>query len=71
MRVQLTGIFPGLERSLDLTNTGGLLTLLNGHQTPAAIHRDRRPGRRRTSLPGEGLAAQISRHASGTITPFK
>ncbi|GHG35439.1 IS110 family transposase [Streptomyces hydrogenans] len=35
---QLTGIFPGLERALDLTNKGPL-TLLTGYQTPAAIRR--------------------------------
>jgi hypothetical protein len=33
LRAQLTGIFPGLERALDLTNTGPL-TLLTGYQTP-------------------------------------
>ncbi|MFJ4633782.1 IS110 family transposase [Streptomyces sp. NPDC088847] len=38
LRAQLTGIFPGLERALDLTNKGPL-TLLTGHQTPAAIRR--------------------------------
>jgi transposase len=38
LRAQLTGIFPGLERALDLTNTGPL-TLLTGYQTPAAIRR--------------------------------
>ncbi|GHE12063.1 IS110 family transposase [Streptomyces alanosinicus] len=38
LRAQLTGIFPGLERTLDLTNTGPL-TLLTGYQTPAAIRR--------------------------------
>ncbi|MFJ6785306.1 IS110 family transposase [Streptomyces yangpuensis] len=38
LRAQLTGIFPGLERSLDLTNKGPL-TLLTGYQTPAAIRR--------------------------------
>ncbi|MCM2424126.1 IS110 family transposase [Streptomyces sp. RKAG293] len=40
---QLTGIFPGLERVLDLTNTGPLV-LLTGYQTPAAL---RRIGRKR------------------------
>jgi transposase len=38
LRAQLTGFFPGLERALDLTNTGPL-TLLTGYQTPAAIRR--------------------------------
>jgi transposase len=38
LRAQLSGIFPGLERALDLTNTGPL-TLLTGYQTPAAIRR--------------------------------
>ncbi|MFI5770293.1 IS110 family transposase [Streptomyces sp. NPDC051658] len=38
LRGQLTGIFPGLERSMDFTNTGPL-TLLTGYQTPAAIRR--------------------------------
>ncbi|WP_406395100.1 IS110 family transposase [Streptomyces sp. NBC_00882] len=43
LRAQLNGIFPGLERALDLTNTGPL-TLLTGYQTPAAL---RRIGRKR------------------------
>ncbi|WP_326790385.1 IS110 family transposase [Streptomyces sp. NBC_00151] len=43
LRAQLTGIFPGLERALDVTNTGPLM-LLTGYQTPAAI---RRTGRKR------------------------
>jgi len=38
LRAQLTGVFPGLERTLDLTNIGPL-TLLTGYQTPAAIRR--------------------------------
>ncbi|MFE9139726.1 IS110 family transposase, partial [Streptomyces sp. NPDC007355] len=38
LRAQLTGIFPGLERVLDLTNTGPLV-LLTGYQTPAALRR--------------------------------
>lgn len=38
LRAQLSGIFPGLERALDLTNKGPL-TLLTGYQTPAAIRR--------------------------------
>ncbi|MFI2373335.1 IS110 family transposase [Streptomyces sp. NPDC018833] len=38
LRAQLTSIFPGLERALDLTNTGPL-TLLTGYQTPAALRR--------------------------------
>ncbi|MFD7056201.1 IS110 family transposase [Streptomyces mirabilis] len=43
LRAQLTGVFPGLERALDLTNTGPLI-LLTGYQTPAAL---RRIGRKR------------------------
>ncbi|MFE7035389.1 IS110 family transposase [Streptomyces sp. NPDC057621] len=38
LRAQLTGIFPGLERALDLTNAGPLM-LLTAYQTPAAIRR--------------------------------
>ncbi|MFG2943469.1 IS110 family transposase [Streptomyces sp. NPDC048282] len=38
LRAHLTGIFPGLERVLDLTNTGPLM-LLTGYQTPAALRR--------------------------------
>ncbi|MFF4398880.1 IS110 family transposase [Streptomyces sp. NPDC001480] len=38
LRAQLTGVFPGLERALDVTNVGPL-TLLTGYQTPAAIRR--------------------------------
>lgn len=33
LRAQFTGIFPGLERALDLTDTGPL-TLITGYQTP-------------------------------------
>lgn len=43
LRAQLTGIFPGLERALDLTNTGPLM-LLTGYQTPASL---RRAGKKR------------------------
>lgn len=43
LRAQLTGIFPGLERALDLTNTGPLI-LLTGYQSPTAL---RRIGRKR------------------------
>jgi len=43
LRAQLTGIFPGLEQALDLTNTGPLV-LLTGYQTPAAL---RRTGKKR------------------------
>jgi transposase len=43
LRNQLVGIFPALERVLDLGNTGPLI-LLSGYQTPAAL---RRTGRRR------------------------
>lgn len=38
LRAHLTDIFPGLERALDLTNTGPLV-LLTGYQNPAAIRR--------------------------------
>ncbi|MER6135646.1 IS110 family transposase [Streptomyces sp. NPDC001815] len=38
LRAQFTGISPGLERALDLTNTGPL-HLLTGYQTPAATRR--------------------------------
>ncbi|MEV8396297.1 MULTISPECIES: IS110 family transposase [unclassified Streptomyces] len=43
LRGQLTGIFPALERVLDLGNVGPLV-LLTGYQTPAAL---RRTGRKR------------------------
>jgi transposase len=43
LRGQLTGIFPALERVLDLGNVGPLI-LLTGYQTPAAL---RRTGRNR------------------------
>ncbi|WP_406306393.1 IS110 family transposase [Streptomyces sp. NBC_00885] len=38
LRGQLTGIFPALERVLDLGNVGPLV-LLTGYQTPAALRR--------------------------------
>ncbi|UIJ59432.1 IS110 family transposase [Amycolatopsis acidiphila] len=38
LRELLTSIFPGLERVLDVTNTGPLV-LLTGYQTPAALRR--------------------------------
>ncbi|MBD0746649.1 IS110 family transposase [Streptomyces sp. CBMA152] len=38
LRAQLTGVFPGLERALDLTKAGPL-TLLTGYRTPADIRR--------------------------------
>jgi transposase len=38
LRGILTGLFPGLERALDLTKTGPLV-LLTGYQTPAALRR--------------------------------
>ncbi len=38
LRAQLNGIFPALERALDLNNTGPLI-LLSGYQTPVAIRR--------------------------------
>ncbi|WP_406224529.1 transposase [Streptomyces canus] len=44
LRAQLTSVLPGLERALDLTSPG-LLVLLTGHQTPAAIHRIGAKGR--------------------------
>lgn len=43
LRAQLTGIFPGLERVLDLTNTGPLVPL-TGYQTPAAPRRTGKKG---------------------------
>ncbi|MDH2391635.1 IS110 family transposase [Streptomyces sp. HNM0663] len=38
LREQLLGIFPALERALDVNNTGPLV-LLTGYQTPAALRR--------------------------------
>ncbi|MFF3245894.1 IS110 family transposase [Streptomyces sp. NPDC002870] len=38
LRALLTGIFPALDRALDLNNTGPVV-LLAGYQTPAAIRR--------------------------------
>ncbi|WUI01564.1 IS110 family transposase [Spirillospora sp. NBC_00431] len=38
LRATLTGIFPALERALEVTNTGPLV-LLTGYQTPAALRR--------------------------------
>lgn len=38
LRAQLTGIFPALERALDMT-LAGPLTLLSGYQTPSALRR--------------------------------
>ncbi|QKV91697.1 IS110 family transposase [Streptomyces sp. NA02950] len=38
LRAQLNGIFPALERALDLSNAGPLI-LLTGYQTPASIRR--------------------------------
>lgn len=38
LRGQLTGIFPALERVLDMGNVGPLV-LLSGYQTPAALRR--------------------------------
>jgi hypothetical protein len=38
LRSTLTSMFPALERTLDVTNTGPLV-LLSGYQTPAAIRR--------------------------------
>ncbi|WP_399921104.1 IS110 family transposase [Streptomyces kanamyceticus] len=38
LRAQLSGIFPSLERALDLNNTGPLV-LLTGYQIPAALRR--------------------------------
>ncbi|MGW2434847.1 IS110 family transposase [Streptomyces sp. NPDC001640] len=69
----LTSIFPALDRTLDLTNTGPLI-LLTGYQTPAAI---RRTGARRletwlrnrkvrgaAELAEKALAAAESQHTS-------
>ncbi|MFJ1974132.1 nucleotide sugar dehydrogenase [Streptomyces sp. NPDC087903] len=72
LRARLSGIFPGLERELGLTNTGPL-TLLTGYQTSAAI---RRIGAKRleTWLPQSqgpqraGLPELLARHtASGRL----
>lgn len=38
LRSTLTGMFPVLERALELTYAGPLV-LLTGYQTPAALHR--------------------------------
>lgn len=38
LRAALTGIFPALERALDLSNAGPLI-LLTGYQTPAGLRR--------------------------------
>jgi transposase len=38
LRAQVSGVFPRVERVLDLTDTGPL-TLLTGQQTPAALRR--------------------------------
>lgn len=38
LRATLSGIFPALERALDVTNAGPLV-LLTGYQTPAAVRR--------------------------------
>lgn len=38
LRTALAGIFPGLERALEVSNQGPL-TLLSGYQTPAALRR--------------------------------
>jgi transposase len=43
LRAHLTDVFPGLERALDLTNTGPLV-LLTGYHTPASL---RRTGKKR------------------------
>jgi transposase len=43
LRGLLTGLFPGLERALDVTNRGPLV-LLGGYQTPAALRRLGREG---------------------------
>ncbi|WP_035841563.1 IS110 family RNA-guided transposase [Kitasatospora azatica] len=75
LRGHLTGIFPALERALDLTNAGPLV-LLAGYQTPAAL---RRTGARRletwlrnrkvrgaAQLAADALAAAGSQHTSVT-----
>jgi transposase len=43
LRSMLTGLFPGLERALDVTKVGPLI-LLSGYQTPEAIRRIGRTG---------------------------
>lgn len=83
LRAQLSGIFPGLERALDLTNTGPLM-LLTGYQTPAAIRGrrarqgDRGPVSRAsglrviTSMPGLGviLGAEFLAATGGDMSLF-
>ncbi|WUH88681.1 IS110 family transposase [Streptomyces sp. NBC_00433] len=68
LRAHLTGIFPALDRALDLTNTGPL-TLLTGYQTPAAL---RRLGPRRLEtwlrnrkVRGAGQIAESALEAAG------
>lgn len=39
LRDVLTGVFPALERSCVYSNRNGLLVLLTGYQTPAALRR--------------------------------
>ena len=55
VRGLLTGIFPALERELDLTSTGPLV-LLTGYRDPAAIRRIGRHGWRRGCAPGTSAA---------------
>jgi transposase len=62
LRAQLTSIFPGLERVLDLTNTGPL-TLLTGYQTPAAI---RRIGAKRLEIWLRNRKVRSADHIAGT-----
>jgi hypothetical protein len=75
LRAQLTGVFPALERALDVT-LNGPLTLLSGYQTPAALRRlghrrleawlRNRKGRNATQLAAAATAAAESQH---TVLP--
>ncbi|MFF7159667.1 IS110 family transposase [Streptomyces sp. NPDC008139] len=69
LRAHLTGIFPALDRALDLTNAGPL-TLLTGYQTPAAL---RRLGARRLEtwlrnrkVRSAGQIAEVALEAAGS-----
>ncbi|WP_330328841.1 IS110 family transposase [Streptomyces sp. NBC_00536] len=69
LRALLTGIFPALDRALDLTNAGPL-TLLTGYQTPAAL---RRLGTKRLEswlrnrgVRGAGQIAEAALEAAGS-----
>jgi hypothetical protein len=75
LRAQLTGVFPALERALDVT-LNGPLTLLSGYQTPAALRRlghrrleawlRNRKVRNATQLAAAATAAAESQH---TVLP--